>query len=61
VKRDRLVFDLPHVLTPHVLVGAMFMIVLAALTNDDSWMRAAGVGLLIDAALVRVHTGLRER
>lgn len=60
MKRDRLVFDIPQVLSPHALMGAMFMIALAALTNDDSWMRAAGIGLLIDAAFMRVRAGLRE-
>lgn len=61
MKRERLTLDLPRVLSPQALLGAMLMIVVAALTDDDSWTYAAGVGLLIDAALVRVYVGLTER
>lgn len=61
MKRGRLMLNLPAVLTPHALVGAMLAIALAALTDDDGWMHMAGLGLLIDAAFLRVHTALRER
>lgn len=60
MSRRRPTFDLPSVLTPHALLGAMLMIVLAALVDDDGWMHAAGAGLLIDAAFLRVYVALRE-
>jgi hypothetical protein len=61
VNRQRLVFDLPPVLTPHTLLAAMMMIATAGVFDDDSWMHGAGVGLMIDALLVRLGVVLRER
>jgi len=60
VKRDRLVFDLPQVVTPTALMVAMFTIVLAAITDYDGWMTAGLVVLIIDALLERVRDGLRR-
>jgi hypothetical protein len=59
VKRDRLVFDLPQVVTPTALTVAMFTIVLAAITDYDGWMVGGLLVLIIDALLERVRDGLR--
>jgi len=58
--RRRLIFDIPQVVTPQALVGAMLAIMLAAIFDDDAWMYGAGFGLLINAAMVRVGVGLRK-
>lgn len=60
MRRDRLVFDLPQILSPLSLIVAMFAIALAAITDSDEWMFGAAIGLLIDALLTRVSNGLRE-
>lgn len=39
---------------------AFLAIVLSALTGDDTWMNAAGLGLVIDALLFRVANGIRN-
>jgi len=53
--------DLPQVLSPQALVLAMLALAWSAIVNDESCMYGAGVGLLIDAAMLRVAAGLRRR
>lgn len=60
MRRDRLVFDLPQVLSPLALVTAMLAVALAAITESDGWMGGAAIGLLVDALITRVSNGLRE-
>jgi hypothetical protein len=58
VRRDRLVFDIPQVVSPLALLNAMFTIVLAAITEDDAWMAGGLLVLIVDALLQRVRNGL---
>lgn len=58
MRRDRLVFDIPQVVSPLALLNAMFTIVLAAITEDDAWMAGGLLVLIVDALLQRVRNGL---
>jgi len=61
VRRRLEAMDLPQVLSPQALVAAMLVLALSAIVNDDSYLYGAAVGLLIDAAVLRVAAGLRRR
>lgn len=61
MRRDRLIFDMPQLLRPAALIGAMLAIALAAISDDDAWTYGAGVGLLVDAFFLRLYFALRER
>lgn len=56
----RLDLGIPQVVSVETLFGAMLLIAVAAIWDNDMWLFGAAFGLLLNAALLRVQEGLRR-
>lgn len=52
--------QVPRLITGWSLIMSMFGVAFAELTGDDAVYLSIGICLLLDAALLRVHGGLRR-